>query len=129
MEIISAIGRRKRATAQVILKQGKGEIKVNGKGLKEYFGREDLLSYVQSPFNLIEAAPLQFDVTATINGGGVSAQADALVLGISRALLKFNSEFRKPLKSNGLLRRDPREKERRKYGRAKARKSFQWTKR
>lgn len=128
MEIISARGSRKRATAKVILKEGKGEIKISGKTLKDYFGREDLIRYVQSPFKLIKT-DTQFDVTAFVQGGGISAQAAALALGISRALVKVNSEFRKPLKSNGLLTRDPREKERRKYGRAKARKSFQWTKR
>lgn len=128
MEVWQAIGKRKRAIAEVILKKGKGEIKVNGKSAKDYFGRDDLLMYIQSPFKVIKGET-QFNVTATLKGGGVSAQAGALVLGISRALLKVNSENRKPLKSNGLLKRDPREKERRKYGRAKARKSFQWTKR
>lgn len=134
MNPICATGRRKRAVAQVILKEGKGEIKVNGKNPKDYFGRDDLFRYIQAPFKVIKVvsttgSEAQFDVTATIKGGGVSAQAGALVLGISRALLKFNSEIRKPLKANGLLSRDPREKERRKCGKAKARKSFQWTKR
>ena len=128
MEMIRARGKRKRAVASVILKEGKGEIKVNKKPLADYFGREDLVKYIQTPFKTINI-DTQFDVIATITGGGISGQAGALVLGISRALLKFNAEFRKPLKSNGLLRRDPREKERRKPGLAKARKSFQWTKR
>ena len=128
METIYAIGKRKRAVAQVILKEGKGEIKVNGKNPNDYFGRDDLLRYIQSPFKVIKS-DTQFDVTATVMGGGISGQAGALALGISRALLKVDADNRKVLKSNGLLRRDPREKERRKYGRAKARKSFQWTKR
>lgn len=128
METIYAMGKRKRARAQVILKEGKGEIKVNGKNPNDYFGRDDLLRYIQSPFKVIKS-DTQFDVTATVMGGGISGQAGALALGISRALLKVDADNRKALKSNGLLRRDPREKERRKYGRAKARKSFQWTKR
>lgn len=126
--MIRVTGKRKRATAQVTLKEGKGEILVNGKNPRDYFGRDDLLKYIELPFKSIKT-DAKFDVTAAVKGGGVSAQAGALTLGISRALLEFNPEFRKSLKSNGLLKRDPREKERRKYGKKKARKSFQWTKR
>ena len=128
MEVIRATGKRKRATAQVVLKEGKGERQINGRGLKEYFGREDLLRYIESPFKVMKE-DVQFDITAIIKGGGVSSQAGALALGISRALLKIDPEVRKALKSQDLLRRDPREKERRKCGKKKARKSFQWTKR
>jgi small subunit ribosomal protein S9 len=128
MELIRATGKRKRATAQVVLKEGKGERQINGRGLKEYFGREDLLRYIESPFKVMKEEA-QFDLTATIKGGGISSQAGALALGISRALLKIDPEVRKALKSQDLLRRDPREKERRKCGKKKARKSFQWTKR
>ncbi|MBI4721613.1 MAG: 30S ribosomal protein S9 [Candidatus Stahlbacteria bacterium] len=128
METIYAIGKRKRAVAQVTLKEGNGEIKVNGKNPNDYFGRDDLLRYIESPLKIIKS-DTQFNVTATVMGGGISGQAGALALGISRALLKVDADNRKVLKSNGLLRRDPREKERRKCGRKKARKSFQWTKR
>jgi small subunit ribosomal protein S9 len=128
MELIRTTGRRKRAVVVVSLKEGTGEMRINNKTPQEYFGREDLLRYIQAPFKVIKS-DTQFDMIATAKGGGVSAQAGALVLGIARALLKFNPNFRKPLKSKGFLHRDPREKERRKYGRAKARKSFQWTKR
>ena len=128
MEPITATGKRKRATAQVILREGKGKIIVNGKPIKDYFGREDFLKYIELPFRTVKS-DVSFDVTATLKGGGVSGQAGALALGIARALLKVNPEFRKPLRSKGLLTRDPRETERKKYGRPKARKSFQWTKR
>ncbi len=128
MEPITATGKRKRATAQVILREGKGKIIVNGKPIKDYFGREDFLKYIELPFRTVKS-DVSFDVTATLKGGGVSGQAGALALGIARALLKVNPEFRKPLRSKGLLTRDPRETERKKYGKPKARKSFQWTKR
>ncbi|MDI6840994.1 MAG: 30S ribosomal protein S9 [bacterium] len=128
MEYFCATGKRKRATARVILKEGKGRIRVNNKEPKDYFKRDDLLKYIEAPLKTIKSES-QFDIIANIKGGGVSGQAGALVLGISRALLKFNPELRKELKLKGFLKRDPREKERRKYGKAKARKSFQWTKR
>ena len=128
MEHFCATGKRKRATAQVILREGKGKIRVNNKEPKDYFKRDDLLRYIESPLKTIKSES-QFDITANIRGGGISGQAGALVLGISRALIKLNPEFRKELKTKGFLRRDPREKERRKYGKVKARKSFQWTKR
>lgn len=128
MEFFQATGKRKRATARVILKNGTGRIVVNGKEAKDYFGRDDLFKIIELPFKTVKIET-KFDVTANIIGGGISGQAGALVLGISRALLKVDPEFRKNLKSKGLLKRDPREKERRKYGKVKARKSFQWTKR
>lgn len=128
MEFFQATGKRKRATARVILKNGTGKIVVNGKEAKDYFGRDDLFKIIELPFKTVKIET-KFDVTANIIGGGISGQAGALVLGISRALLKVDPEFRKNLKSKGLLKRDPREKERRKYGKVKARKSSQWTKR
>lgn len=128
MEFFQATGKRKRATARVILKNGTGRIVVNGKEAKDYFGRDDLFKIIELPFKTVKIET-KFDVTANIIGGGISGQAGALVLGISRALLKVDPEFRKNLKSKGLLKRDPREKERRKYGKVKARKSSQWTKR
>jgi len=128
MEYFQATGKRKRATAQVILKEGKGKIRVNGKAPEAYFGRDDLLKYIESPLKTIKV-DTNFDIIANINGGGVSGQAGALVLGISRALLKFDPDLRKELKSKGFLKRDPRETERKKYGKKKARKAFQWTKR
>lgn len=128
MEYFQAIGTRKEATASVKLKQGTGEIKVNKRPLKEYFHREDLLAFVVSPLQEIKADK-QFDITAQIKGGGIRGQADALKLAITRAVIKFNPEFKKSLKTIGFLTCDAREKERRKYGLAKARKAYQWTKR
>jgi small subunit ribosomal protein S9 len=123
-----AVGTRKRATAKVWLSAGEGNFTVNGKGLEEYLQRKDLLLVAFRPLDVTETAK-RFDVRVQVKGGGTSAQAGAISLGLSRALLKYDSEFRKLLKDAGLLSRDPREKERMKYGLAKRRKSFQWTKR
>lgn len=128
MEHFQAIGTRKEATASVRLKQGSGEITVNKRLLQDYFHREDLLQFVLSPLKETKLDK-QLDITAQIKGGGIRGQADALKLAISRAIVKFNEEFKKPLKTNGFLTCDARNKERRKYGLAKARKAYQWTKR
>lgn len=128
MEYFQAVGRRKRSTACVSLKKGKGKIRVNNKTPEEYFKRADLLKYIRVPLKAI-SSETQFDISARVSGGGICGQATAFSLGISRALLKFNPDFRKPLKSKKLLTRDSREKERRKCGKLKARKSPQWTKR
>lgn len=123
-----AVGSRKTATAKVWLALGNGEIKINNRAAKDYLGRDDLLKLINLPFKVL-GIENQYNVVAKVRGGGLSAQAGAIALGIARALVLSNEEFRKPLKDAGLLKRDPREKERMKYGLAKRRKSFQWTKR
>jgi small subunit ribosomal protein S9 len=128
MENYDATGRRKNATARVRLVPGKGEIKVNGRELLEYFKREVLKMVVEQPLEKTDTMG-KFDIVANIRGGGLSGQAEALRLGISRALLKWNVELRADLRTGGFLTRDPREVERKKYGRPKARKRFQFSKR
>lgn len=123
-----ATGRRKTAIARVVLTPGEGKIVVNHKPVEAYFGREALRLAVLDPFKESGTAG-KFDIQANIQGGGVSGQAIALQHGISRALITMNSDLRKPLKVLGLLTRDPREKERRKVGRRKARRSPQYSKR
>lgn len=126
---ISAIGRRKSATAQVrITPADKMTYVVNGKALDEYFGVEELKTVVRSPFATVETKD-EFTVSIVVTGGGISAQADAIRHGISRALLKYNEELRGELKSAGYLKRDPRRKERKKPGLRKARKRPAWSKR
>jgi small subunit ribosomal protein S9 len=121
-------GRRKSAIARVWLTPGEGKITVNGRDFKEYLGRPVLEILVKSPFEAL-ALGGQYDVKATATGGGITGQAGALKLGISRALLEVDSEFRGDLKSAGFLTRDPRIKESKKYGRKKARRGFQFVKR
>jgi small subunit ribosomal protein S9 len=121
-------GKRKRAIARVFLKAGKGEITVNGRTLPDYFPRETSQMIVQQAFEAIEKKD-QFDVMATVCGGGVAAQAEAVRHGISRALLVVDPANRPALKKAGLLTRDAREKERKKPGQPGARKKFQFSKR
>jgi small subunit ribosomal protein S9 len=128
MTVYYATGRRKTAIARVWLIPGKGSIRVNDKPVGEYFGRKVWELYVNTPLEVAEAQE-KFDIIARAHGGGYSGQAGAIRHGISRALVSFNEELRVPLKKEGLLTRDPREKERKKYGRKRARKGFQWTKR
>jgi small subunit ribosomal protein S9 len=128
MEVINALGRRKSAVARVYLTEGKGNITINKRELKEYFPVGTLQYVVQQPLNLCEVAG-QYDIKVNLDGGGITGQAEALRLGISRALLQVNSEFRSKLKAAGFLTRDPREVERKKPGRPKARKRFQFSKR
>ena len=123
-----ATGRRKEATARVFLRPGSGAITVNHRAFDNYFPTEALRVQVQVPLVLTEVAG-QFDVLATVSGGGVAGQAGAIRLGISRALCAFNAELRPRLKKDGLLTRDARAKERKKYGMAGARKRFQFSKR
>ncbi|MGB9742532.1 MAG: 30S ribosomal protein S9 [candidate division WOR-3 bacterium] len=122
-----ATGSRKSATAKVWLIAGQNEHTVNGRPLPNYFGREDLVKVALSPLQVSGVS--NFGVKSVVAGGGLSAQAAAVALGIARALLQFNPELRGTLKAADLLKRDPREKERMKYGLAKRRKRFQWTKR
>ena len=124
-----ATGRRKNATARVWISLGTGEFTVNGKPLDEYFGRETLVMSAQQPFDLTETRG-QFNVYATVSGGGISGQAGAIRHGISRALSEFDVEkYRPKLKSAGFLTRDPRMVERKKFGLHKARKRPQFSKR
>ena len=124
----NAVGRRKRAITRVFLTKGEGNITINGKDYKTYFPMVYLQNQVEAPFKTIEAAD-QFNVVVNALGGGVKGQAEAVKLGISRALLKVNPEYRPALKAAGLLTRDARSVERKKPGQKKARKSFQFSKR
>ena len=121
-------GRRKSAIARVFLRPGSGEVKVNGKPFETYFVTEQQRVSAKRPLALTETTAT-FDVVTRVTGGGVNAQADAVKMGIARALLEFNIELRKTLKSDGLLTRDARSKERKKYGQKGARKRFQFSKR
>ncbi|MEO8111222.1 MAG: 30S ribosomal protein S9 [Ginsengibacter sp.] len=124
----NAVGRRKAAVTRVFLSKGDGNITINGKDYKTYFPLVYLQNQVEAPFKSIEAAD-KFDVVVNAGGGGVKGQAEAVKLGIARALLQVNPEYRPALKNAGLLTRDPREVERKKPGKKKARKSFQFSKR
>jgi small subunit ribosomal protein S9 len=121
-------GRRKTAAARVFLRPGAGEVKVNGRTLDHYFPNDVLKMIIKQPLLLTETAE-KFDITVTVEGGGSAGQAGAIRHGISRALLEFNAELRDRLKSAGLLTRDPRKKERKKYGQKGARARFQFSKR
>ena len=129
MEVINALGRRKTAVARVYLADGKGNITINKRELNEYFPVGTLQYVVQQPLHLCEVAG-KYDITVNLDGGGLTGQAEALRLGISRALLQVNAEeYRPKLKAAGFLTRDPREVERKKPGQPKARKRFQFSKR
>ena len=128
MEVINTIGRRKTAVARVYMKPGNGNIVVNGKDYKEYCTTAPLQYVVCQAFETIDAMG-KFDVKANLDGGGVSGQAEALRMGIARALCEANAEDRTALKAKGLLRRDSRMVERKKPGQKKARKRFQFSKR
>jgi small subunit ribosomal protein S9 len=128
MEVINTIGRRKKAIARVYLKEGSGKMTINKRSLEDYFPTTVLRYIVNQPFE-ITSTENKFDITANLDGGGYKGQAEALRLAISRALISFDGELRKPLKEKGLLRRDPRMVERKKAGQPKARKRFQFSKR
>ena len=121
-------GRRKSAVARVWLTPGDGQVTINGRDLKEYLGRPVLEILVKSPLVLL-AMDGRWNVKATATGGGITGQAGAVRLGISRALVEYDSELRKELRANGFMTRDSRVKERKKYGRKKARRGFQFVKR
>ena len=127
-EKFQATGRRKRSVARVILSTGQGKITVNGRTLEEYFPTQALRICICQP--LVTADSLKkFDVYTNVSGGGIAGQAEALRHGIARALIKVDGGLRASLKSAGFLRRDPRIRERKKYGQKGARRRFQWTKR
>ena len=121
-------GRRKTSTARVFLRPGNGTLTINRRTFEAFFPTEALRTQIKTPLVLTETAD-KFDILATVAGGGVSGQAGAMRLGISRALVEYNAELRKRLKDEGLLTRDARAKERKKYGMAGARKRFQFSKR
>jgi small subunit ribosomal protein S9 len=121
-------GRRKTAAARVFLRPGTGAVHVNGRSLDDYFPNEVLKMVIKQPLLLTETAE-KFDIVATVEGGGSAGQAGAIRHGISRALMQYNAELRDRLKSAGLVTRDPRKKERKKYGQKGARARFQFSKR
>jgi small subunit ribosomal protein S9 len=121
-------GRRKTSTARVHLRQGTGQITVNNRPIDEYFGNDVLKMIIKQPLSLTETSD-KFDIVVVVDGGGPSGQAGAIRHGISRALQVYNAELRKRLKKAGLLTRDPRMKERKKYGQKGARARFQFSKR
>jgi len=127
-ERVQATGRRKTAVARIILLSGKGEIRVNSRTFEEYFNRETHRLIIMQPFNVTNTAG-KFNIRANVSGGGMTGQAEAIRHGISRALIATDDALRAPLKSGGFLTRDPRRKERKKYGQKRARKRFQYSKR
>lgn len=128
MEVINAIGRRKAAVARVYVNEGKGNITINKKNLEEYFTLPTLQYVVKQPLELLGVTS-QYDIRVNLDGGGFKGQAEALRLGIARALVEINAENKPQLKAAGFLTRDPREVERKKPGQPKARKRFQFSKR
>lgn len=128
MEKIITLGRRKTAVARVYMAPGKGAVTVNKKDYKEFFPVSVLQSKIEQPFNLTDTVG-QYDITVNVNGGGINGQAEAIRLGISRALVIVSAENKPLLKEEGLMTRDPRMVERKKPGQPKARKKFQFSKR
>jgi len=128
MEIIHKIGRRKTAVARIYMSEGEGKITVNGKDINDYFTTDTLRYKVGQPFLLTENVD-KFDVKVNVFGGGITGQAEAIRLALSRALVSLDEENRSALKPEGLMTRDPRMVERKKFGQKKARKKFQFSKR
>jgi small subunit ribosomal protein S9 len=128
MEKINKIGRRKTAVARIYMSPGNGTITINKRTLESYFPSAILRTIVNQPFTTLENTGT-YDVMVNVDGGGISGQAEAIRMAISRALVEVSEENRSPLKKEGFLTRDPRMVERKKYGRAKARKRFQFSKR
>lgn len=126
--LFAATGRRKNSVARVAIKNGSGTTTVNGRELKSYLCRDTLVIHALKPLDVVELMG-KFDIRCDVNGGGLTGQAGAIRLGIARALTKYDPELRGLLKKNGLLTRDPRMVERKKYGLVKARKRFQFSKR
>ena len=128
MEVVNAVGRRKTAVARVYLNEGKGNITINKKSLEEYFTLPTLQYIVKQPLELLGVLG-QYDIKVNLVGGGFNGQAEAVRLGIARALVKVNAEDKSKLRAAGFMTRDPREVERKKPGRPGARKRFQFSKR
>jgi small subunit ribosomal protein S9 len=129
MEIINGVGRRKAAVARVYLYKGNGQIRVNGRELADYFPLRNMQAKLMEPFQAAKVEQVGFDMKVLVSGGGFKGQAEAIRLGISRCLVKISGDYKKPLKDLKLLTRDARVVERKKYGKPKARKSFQFSKR
>jgi small subunit ribosomal protein S9 len=127
-KVFYATGRRKTSVARVYLKEGKGAVRINYRTLNDYFGRETARMIVLQPFQVTQTVG-SFDTEVNVTGGGISGQAGAIRHGITRALAQVNADFRSPLKKAGFITRDPRAVERKKYGRHKARKRPQYSKR
>ena len=128
MDVVNAIGRRKTSVARLYAKPGKGKIIINNRDYDEYFPSDILQTIIKQPLDLLNAAG-SYDLSINVVGGGLKGQAEAIRLAIARALCEFDAEHRPPLKKEGWLTRDPRMVERKKYGRRKARKKFQFSKR
>jgi len=128
MEVVNTLGRRKTAVARVYVSEGKGNITINNRELSEYFPNGILQFIVKQPLNLLGVAE-QYDVKVTLDGGGIKGQAEAVRLGIARALVEIDAESKSELRKAGFMTRDPREVERKKPGQPKARKRFQFSKR
>ena len=128
MEMINATGRRKASVARVYLTKGEGKITVNGKPFTQYFPQLHVQASIVDPFKVVDVENI-YDLNVNVAGGGFKGQAEAVRMATSRALVKLNEEFRKPLKAKKYLMRDARAVERKKYGKPKARKSFQFSKR
>lgn len=128
MEVINTIGRRKTSVARIYMQPGKGEISVNNRSLEVYFPFDLHQIVVKQPLTLINENEV-YDIKINVDGGGIKGQAEAIRMAISRALCEFNEEHRSPLKKEGFLTRDPRMVERKKPGRRKARRKFQFSKR
>ena len=128
MEVINTIGRRKAAIARVYMSEGKGQIIVNNRDFKVYFPDKQLHYVVEQPLNLLDLRET-YDIKVNLDGGGMTGQAEALRLGITRALIKINPEYKPALRAEGFVTRDPRVVERKKPGQPKARKRFQFSKR
>lgn len=128
MEVINTIGRRKTSVARIYMQPGKGKISINNKDMQEYFPVDIMQIIVKQPLTVVDVDG-KYDIKVNVDGGGVKGQAEAVRLAIARALCIVDEEFRPPLKKEGFLTRDARMVERKKYGRRKARKKFQFSKR
>ncbi len=128
MEVVNTIGRRKTSVARIYVKPGNGTISINKREFQDYFPSDILQLIVKQPLDVVSSDG-QYDISVNVKGGGLKGQAEAIRLAISRALSQIDQENRPPLKKEGFLRRDPRMVERKKYGRRKARRRFQFSKR
>ena len=129
METINATGRRKASIARVYFSNGSGSISVNGRDFKEYFPNKHIQANIMDPFKVLDIEPKEYDIKINVRGGGFTGQSLAIRLGISRALVKINEDYKTTLKGHKYMTRDARVVERKKYGKPKARKSFQFSKR
>jgi len=128
MEMINTVGRRKASVARIYLMKGKGDITVNGRKFEDYFPMANIQQNVIDPLVILDLKS-EYDLKVLVQGGGFKGQAEAIRMGIARALIKVNEDYKKPLKEKKYLTRDARVVERKKYGKPKARKSFQFSKR